>query len=256
MRGREEEETGDEGEVRAGGGRGKENGEKGGRETGEIFPPQEGSRVTRGGRGGAGGGRGLTPSNTSYPDFIILLYRLIVYMAYSSSLSILHHHYCSADSHLFWLYLLMPLYHYIILCHFGGPAIGTCRFSVLWHRIMVCVAYPPLLTYAFHVIFSLYYASLRQSWHVWFIYPMAPSHGVRCISAILVPLKHKHIVQQDWFGGCVIDTCGLHYPLASPHSVSDISTIFVLSNTTPGWLLYIRLFTMIVALLEFVDDLL
>ena len=83
--------------------------------------------------------------------------------------------------------------------------------------------------------------SLWQSWcgHVWFIYHMTLFHGVRCISVILVSLINLHYVQQDY----VIDTCGLHCPLASSHGVSDIS-IFVSFVPPPMYGCFIYLLTL------------
>ena len=65
---------------------------------------------------------------------------------------------------------------------------------------MVSVACPPLLTYAFQVTFSLYYDQYgsRAVGHVWFIYPMALSHGVHCISVILVPLSQFNHSWCSW----------------------------------------------------------
>ena len=80
------------------------------------------------------------------------------------------------------LAVLLPLYHagsiLVVLPHVHVDSLSFSTVS--WY---LC---PPLLTYAFHVTFSLYYGSLWQSrcGHVWFIYHMALSHGVRCISAL------------------------------------------------------------------------
>ena len=186
MRGREEEKRGRE---KWGGRRERgENWGKGRENNGKFsLAAQEGSRETRGGEGRAGGGKCFPPSNPSYPVFIILWCRPMVYVAYPSSLSILHYHYWSAESHLFWLYtwshlwfagvrecppwysivgatvtvhqffciLLMPLYHCIMLCHFGGPTLGTCRFSVLWHRIVVCVGISTIADICIHCHFLI-----------------------------------------------------------------------------------------------------
>ena len=59
--------------------------------------------------------------------FIIIWHRPMVYVASPSSLSILHHHPCSADSHLSGF----TFANYVMLGRFGGPASDTCGFSVL-----------------------------------------------------------------------------------------------------------------------------
>ena len=62
--------------------------------------------------------------------FIIIWHRPMVYVASPSSLSILHHHPCSADSHLSG-FTFATMSCYVMLGRFGGPASDTCGFSVL-----------------------------------------------------------------------------------------------------------------------------
>ena len=111
--------------------------------------------------------------------FIIIWHRPMVYVASPSSLSILHHHPCSADSHLSgftfatmscWVDLVvLPQIHvdslsfstvswylwHVHLCwpmhsmshshsimdHYGSRAVDTCGLYILWHCLMVSTAF-------------------------------------------------------------------------------------------------------------------
>ena len=111
--------------------------------------------------------------------FIIFWHCPMVYVASPSSLSILHHHPCSADSHLSgftfatmscWVDLVvLPQIHvdslsfstvswylwHVHLCwpmhsmshshsimdHYGSRAVDTCDLYILWHCLMVSTAF-------------------------------------------------------------------------------------------------------------------
>ena len=156
--------------------------------------------------------------------FIIIWHRPMVYVASPSSLSILHHHPCSADSHLAgftfatmscWVDLVvLPQIHvdslsfstvswYLWHVHHCWPMHSMSHFHcimiimavVLWTRVVYksygTVSWCPLHfchTCSFNPITLCAFGQIK--WfchiHVWFYYHLASSHGVCGISIFFV----------------------------------------------------------------------
>ena len=127
--------------------------------------------------------------------FIIIWHRPMVYVASPSSLSILHHHPCSADSHLsgFTFATMSCLVDLVV-----PPQIhvDSLSFSIVsWYLWHVHHCWPMHSMSHFHCIM------INMSVVLWtrvVIYPMALSHGVHCISVILVPLSQFNHSWCSW----------------------------------------------------------
>ena len=163
-------------------------------------------------------------------------------MASQSSLSILHHRPCSADSHLSGC-TIATMSCWVNLVVLPQIHVGSLSFStVSWYLWHVHHCWPMHSMSHFHCIMDYYGSRAVDTCGLY-------THGVHCISVVLTPSFQSLLVLLDRISGFAKFTCGFIIlclrPMVYVASLSSLSILHhhpglcVLCTTSPGWLLYI-----------------